>query len=98
MWESGKESGNSENWKYGNLEKENGKYKKICTWKIYQGNRKFKCRTVELTTLKNENWEEKESKFIYIKGQWESAKLRVVQNIEWTNNSKIVGISIVFQI
>ena len=45
---------------------------------------------LRLTTLENENWEEKKSKFIYIKGQiWESTKLRLVRNIEWTNNSKI---------
>ena len=45
---------------------------------------------LRVATSENENWEEKESKFIYIKGQiWESAKLRVVRNIEWTTNSKI---------
>ena len=53
----------------------------------------FKCRTAELTrvtTIENENWEDKALKFIYIKGQiWKSAKLRVVPNIEWTSNSKI---------
>ena len=43
---------------------------------------------LRLTTLENENWEE--SEFIHIKGQiWESTKLRLVRNIEWTNNSKI---------
>ena len=44
-----------------------------------------------ITTIENENWEDKASKFIYIKEQiWESQKLWVVRNIEW--------ISIVFQI
>ena len=41
------------------------------------------------------------SKFIYIWQIWESEKLRVVRNIEQTNNSKICqffGISIIFQI
>ena len=33
---------------------------------------------------------EKIKQFIYINGQiWELEKLRVVQNIEWTNNPKI---------
>ena len=44
----------------------------------------------------------KTSKLIYIKEQiWELAKLRVVRNIEWTNNSKIANFSsqtLIFQI
>ena len=45
---------------------------------------------LRVITIKNENWEDKASKFIYIKREiWESAKLRVVRNIEWTNNFKI---------
>ena len=45
---------------------------------------------LRVITLENENLKEKESKFIYIKGQiQESVNLRVVRNIEWTNNSKI---------
>ena len=45
---------------------------------------------LQVTTIENENWEDKVSKFIHIKGQiWESAKLREVRNIEWTNNFKI---------
>ena len=45
---------------------------------------------LRVTTIEIENWEDKASKFIYIEGQiWESAKLRVVRNIEWTKNSKI---------
>ena len=57
---------------------------------------------LQVTTIENENWEDKASKFIYIKGQiWESSKLRIVRNIEWTSNYKnllIFGISIVFQV
>ena len=55
-----------------------------------------------VTTVENENWEDKASKFIYFKRQiWESVKLRVVRNIEWTKKFKnllIFGISKVFQI
>ena len=51
----------------------------------------FKCRTAELagvTTIEYENWEDS---FIYLKKKLKSAKLRVVWNIEWTNNSKFVN-------
>ena len=45
---------------------------------------------LQVTTIENEKREDKTSKFIYIKGQIsESAKLRVVQNIESKNNFKI---------
>ena len=45
---------------------------------------------LRVSTVQNENWKPKESKFIHIEGQiWESAKLRVVRNIEWTKNSEI---------
>ena len=38
---------------------------------------------LRVTTIDNENWEDEASKFIYIKREiWESAKLRVVRNIE----------------
>ena len=46
-----------------------------------------------VTTLENENREKKESKFIYIKGQISGSEtLRVVRDIEWTNNFKILKI------
>ena len=57
---------------------------------------------LRITTTENENWEDKPSKFIYVKGElWESAKLRVEPNIEWTKkfqNFLIFGISMVFEI
>ena len=60
------------------------------TFRIWKSTNVQMQPNLRVTTLENKNWEEKESKFIYVKGQiWESAKLRVVRNIEWTNNSKI---------
>ena len=48
---------------------------------------------LRVTTLENEYREEKESKFIYIKGQISGSEtLRVVRDIEWTNNFKILKI------
>ena len=45
---------------------------------------------MKVTTIENENWKDKASKFIYIERQiWKAAKFRVTRNIEWTNNSKI---------
>ena len=45
---------------------------------------------MRVTKIGNKNWEFKASKLIHIKGKiWELAKLRVVRNIEWENNSKI---------
>ena len=44
-----------------------------------------------VATIGDEHSEDEALKLIYIKGQiWESAKLQVVRNIEWTNNSKIL--------
>ena len=61
----------------------------ILNLKIYERSN-VEWSKLQVTTLENENWEEKEKNFIYIKGRmWESEKFRVVQNIEWTNNSKI---------
>ena len=57
---------------------------------------------LRVTSIENENWKDKAPKFIYIIGQiWKSAKLRLLGNIEWTNNFQnflIFGISIVFHI
>ena len=45
---------------------------------------------LRVTTIENENWEDKALKFIYLEGQiLESAKLLVLRNMEQSNNSKI---------
>ena len=53
---------------------------------------------LRVTTIENENREDKASKFIYIKGQiWESAKLREYRMNRKFQNLIIFGISIVFR-
>ena len=45
---------------------------------------------LRVTLIENKNWEIEALKLIYMQGQiWELAKLRVVWNIEWVNNSKV---------
>ena len=72
-----------------NFEQSNFKMANISNFKINERSNVERLN-LRVTTIRNENWEDKASKFFQIKGQIsESPKLRMVRNIEWTNNLKI---------